>query len=241
MSKPVLTIVTVCYNAAATIKDTLDSVANRPSDVEYIVIDGISTDGTLDILQSRSNIIDRLISESDHGIFDAMNKGARAARGEFITFLNADDSYLPSALEQLVRHLQQHEAVDVYCADWIGVDNSGKEHLRTADPRFAGRHNLCHQAIAARKSIFPTPAFDPQYKLCADFDQLLRWQHEKREFKRLPFPLVRFSEVGASAKFLKRSASESISVALRRGPFPWAQLFAARVALYYLRAVMRRP
>lgn len=240
MTQPILTIVTVCYNAAATIKDTLDSVANRPINVEYIVIDGISTDGTLDILQSHENIIDQLITESDNGIFDAMNKGAQAARGQFITFLNADDSYLPGALDQLIQQMQQHEAVDVYCADWIGVDESGKEHLRTAEPRFAGRHNLCHQAIAARKSIFPTPAFDQQYKLCADFDQLLRWQQEKRVFKRLSFPLVRFSEVGASSKFLKRSSAESISIALRRGPIPWAQVFSIRVALYYLRTVMRR-
>lgn len=239
MNKPILTIITVCFNAAATIEETLNSVAYRPSNVEYIVIDGNSTDSTLNVLQGRLNIIDCLISEPDNGIFDAMSKGAQAARGQFITFLNADDYYLPGALERLVQHLLQTEAVDVYCADWIGVDKEGKEHLRTAEPYFAGRHNLCHQAIAARKSIFPIPAFDPKYKLCADFDQLLRWQQEKRKFKRLEFPLVRFSEIGASARFLKRSASESITVALRRGTFPWAQLFAMRMALYYLRSVTR--
>lgn len=84
-----ISIVTVCLNAAATVRDAVDSVAAQSHlDVEYIVIDGGSTDGTLDLLKSSNGLISRLVSEKDEGLYDAMNKGARLCTGEVIGFLN---------------------------------------------------------------------------------------------------------------------------------------------------------
>ena len=163
----------------------------------------------------------------------------RLAKGEYVAFLNADDSYVPGALQKLVSHIERSPHAGVLYADWIGIDQFGIEHVRVADHLFRGRHRLCHQAVVARRSIFPISPFDLRYKLCADFDLLLRWQEEARGFERLPLSLVRFSETGASYKFLKQSAWEGIVVALRRAKFPWAQLFAIRAVLYVLRTYMR--
>lgn len=241
MIEPLLTIITVCFNAAKTIESTLESVSLRPKNVEYIVIDGCSRDGTLEILQNSSCCIDTLISEPDRGIFDAMNKGALLARGSFLMFLNADDSFVPGALNTLVDHLQVNRGTDVLYADWFGVDSYGNERLRISNHNFKGSHRLCHQAMVARKSVFPIPAFDPKFKLCADFDLILKWAQQNRNFDRLPIALVRFSEAGASSKQLRRSARESILVAMRRASFPWALLFSFRMIAFYLRAVLISP
>ncbi|MEC8802217.1 MAG: glycosyltransferase, partial [Bacteroidota bacterium] len=94
-----ISVVTVCYNAAHTLADAVDSVVGQTSDpsapfeLEYIVVDGGSTDGTLDLLARHRNRIATLISEPDNGLYDAMNKGIKAATGDVVAILNADDVY----------------------------------------------------------------------------------------------------------------------------------------------------
>ena len=95
MNKPTLTIVTVVYNGEMYIEDTIKSVLsqNCNDDIEYIIIDGASTDNTLNIVNSYKNEISYIISENDNGIYDAMNKGVLKASGNYIGFINADDFY----------------------------------------------------------------------------------------------------------------------------------------------------
>ncbi len=241
MTHPTLSIITVCFNAESTLRDCIQSIAQgKTPDVEYLVIDGASTDGTLDIVRQYPELVDKLISEPDGGIFDAMNKGLSNAAGDYVAFLNADDIYLPGAIPVILDAIcSARNEVDVIYGDWIGVDASGAEHARRADHRLRWRYSLCHQAVVARRAIFPAPlGFNQRYRLCADFDLILRWQAEGARFKRLALPIVRFSEIGSSAKFIRRSAWESIVIALRRAQFPWAMAFSARVALYVARATL---
>ena len=99
-----ISVVTVCYNAASTLADALDSVLGQtstpdaPFDLEYIVVDGASTDGTLDVLAPYRDRIATLISEPDRGLYDAMNKGLKAATGDVVAILNADDVYASSTV-----------------------------------------------------------------------------------------------------------------------------------------------
>ena len=239
--KPLLSVITVCFNAESTLRDCIESVAQgKTPEVEYLIIDGASTDGTLNIIRQYPHVVDALISEADGGIFDAMNKGLSRAGGDFVAFLNADDVYLPGAIPAILEAIRgEANTVDVLYGDWIGVDGSGKVHARRADHRLRWRYSLCHQAVVARRAIFPTPrGFDLRYRLCADFDLILRWQSEGVDFRRLAQPLVRFSEAGSSAKFVRTSAWESIVIALRRAQFPWSIVFSARVALYAARATL---
>ncbi len=241
MKKPILSIITVCFNADSTIRDCIQSVAQGKSpEVEFLVIDGASTDGTLDIIRQYSEVVDLLISEPDGGIFDAMNKGLSKAVGDYVAFLNADDIYLPGAITAILDALRRElSEVDVLYGDWVGVDASGAEHPRRADHSLRWRYSLCHQAVVAKRAIFPIQqGFDLRYRLCADFDLLLRWQADGARFKRLARPIVRFSEMGSSAKFIRRSAWESIVIALRRAQTPWALVYSARVALYFARATL---
>lgn len=240
MTKPIFSIITVCFNAESTLRDCIQSIAqDKTPEVEYIIIDGASTDGTLDIIRQYSNLIDLLISEPDGGIFDAMNKGLLLAAGDFVAFLNADDIYLPGAIPSILKALHKDGTkVDVLYGDWIGVDANGVTHARQADHRLRWRYTLCHQAVVARRIIFPSPeGFNLRYRLCADFDLLLRWQSEGFRFKRLEQPIVRFSEMGASNKFIRRSAWESISISLGRAKTPWALIFSVRVAAYCVRTI----
>ena len=238
MKHPTLSIITVCFNAESTLRDCLQSIEQgKTLDVEFLVIDGASTDGTLDIVRQYPELVDKLISEPDGGIFDAMNKGLANAVGDYVAFLNADDIYLPGAIPAILEAIRrERNEVDVVYGDWIGVDASGTEHARRADHRLRWRYSLCHQAMAAKRVIFPSPhGFDLHYRLCADFDLILFWQSEGVHFKRISQPLVRFSEIGASAKFMHRSAWESIVIALSRARSLWALVFAARIALYVVR------
>jgi len=102
-SRPLVSIVTVVYNGEKYLEQTIRSVINQRYDnIEYIIIDGGSTDGTLDIVEKHEKMIDYWISEPDEGIFDAMNKGIKICRGELIGLINADDYYAPNAIERVV-------------------------------------------------------------------------------------------------------------------------------------------
>ena len=168
-----------------------------------MIIDGASTDSTLSIAREYPNVVDNLISEPDNGIFDAMNKGLVLAKGKFVAFLNADDRYLPTTISSSLDAIREDkDNVDVLYGDWIAVSARGTDTPHKADHRLRWRYILCHQAVIAKRSIFPSPdGFDLRYKLCADFNLILFWQAESACFKRIPNQLVRFSEVGASSKF----------------------------------------
>ena len=115
-----ISIITVCYNSADTIADTLDSVAAQTyPDIEYIIIDGGSTDGTLDIIKRHKVHVAALISEPDHGIYDAYNKGWKKATGDVVAFLNSDDSYMHKDVLEEVADVMSQPDVDVCHGDLI--------------------------------------------------------------------------------------------------------------------------
>lgn len=108
-------IITVCYNSKNTIEKTINSVINQThSNYEYIIVDGESNDGTLDVLKRYKEHIDVLISEPDNGIYDAFNKGIRLAKGNFIAILNSDDTYNPNTLELAFKTAVAHPDAIVY-------------------------------------------------------------------------------------------------------------------------------
>lgn len=112
---PVFTIITVCYNSAATIEKTIKSVLGQSfTDFEYIIIDGASTDGTLDIINKYRSGIATVVSEPDKGIYYAMNKGLSLARGRIVGIINSDDWYEPDALELVARAHEQSDGETIF-------------------------------------------------------------------------------------------------------------------------------
>lgn len=239
MSAPLLAVITVCRNAQATIERALDSVAAQKfSAIEYIVVDGASTDATLSLVRARDGLVDRLISEPDTGIYNAMNKGVAVATGSFVWYLNADDAYLPGSLAAFLAQIRVHSSVGMFYGDWIGIDVNGKNIERKTSIELGWHYRLCHQAMAMRRDVMGSQPFDERYKICADFDAILRWLDSTRSV-RVPFPIVRFSYAGVSNTNFGLAVKESMQVAIHRKGVAKAWRFCLDTGLYWAKSRMK--
>ncbi|MFC1740330.1 glycosyltransferase family 2 protein [Pseudomonadota bacterium] len=167
------TIITPSFNAGAAIKDVVESVLEQQfSDYEHLVVDGSSSDDTLSILEAYPSV--RLVSEPDKGIYDAMNKGIRLARGKWLHFLGADDIYIDSrVLADVAAQLDDH--LDVVYGD-VESDRFPDRYAGPFDELKIYYQNVCHQSIFFRKSVFDkTGMFNTRYKVHADWDHNLKW------------------------------------------------------------------
>lgn len=203
-----VSLITVVYNGAATIAEAVDSVlAQDYPYIEYIVIDGASKDATLSILQGYGDRIQVLLSEPDKGIYDAMNKGLRLATGDIVGILNADDLYAhPQVISQVVAAMRASQADTLY-ADltyFNGTDPqvvmryySGKGfQLR----RFEVGDMPPHPTFFVRRACYDQHGlFDTSYRICADFELMLRFLYKERLTAHyLPAVLVRMRAGGIS-------------------------------------------
>ena len=180
---PVISVITVCYDAAATIDAALRSVTEqRYPNIEFIVVDGGSTDGTLAIVGRYAERIAKLVSEPDDGIYDAMNKGIALSTGDVLYFLNADDSLVD---ERVLEDVAQAFAEDedrlliygnvVYEGAPPGVVYGPASRFASFDVREFLRKPFCHQAVFARRSLFSTRHnFDTRYRYVADYDWYIK-------------------------------------------------------------------
>lgn len=183
MNSPSLTIITVCYNAESTIENTLKSVLSQSySPIEYIIVDGASKDNTLNIINKYKDDIPKIISEKDDGLYDAMNKGLSLATGDYVLFLNADDTlYSADTIEEVFNSCNN---ADVIYGEAMIVNDKGKElGLRSVKTPHKVPENLTwkslrfgmvvsHQAFIIRRSL--ALPYDLQYRVCADIDWIIR-------------------------------------------------------------------
>jgi len=171
MSDPLISIITPVYNGQAKIKATLDSVLSQKSDLfEYLVIDGGSTDGTLEELRSRGDRL-KWISEPDRGIYDAMNKGVDRATGSYVYFLGAGDILRPGVLETIAPLLPLDGTFLVYGdVFWVSPDPpyGGAIYGGAADRRRMALGFLNHQSIFYSARIFENRRYDLRYKIVSD-------------------------------------------------------------------------
>ena len=122
-----LSVITPSYNQSAFLKQTMDSVLDQAiSGMEYVVIDGGSTDGSVDLIRSYEDRLTGWVSEKDRGQADAVNKGAASTHGDVIGWLNSDDYYLPGALSKALDYLSAHPDVDAVYGDVISINGAGK-------------------------------------------------------------------------------------------------------------------
>lgn len=175
---PLISIVTITYNAEGVLAPTMRSIAEQTfRDFEHIVVDGASTDGTLQI--ARRNPGTRILSERDGGLYDAMNKGLRLARGRYVVFMNAGDAFhSPTVLEEYAKW--GAKGYDIIYADTQIVDSQrhriGDRHYSAPEiltfESFSKGMLVCHQAFMVRRSI--APEYDLQYRFSADYDWCIR-------------------------------------------------------------------
>jgi glycosyltransferase involved in cell wall biosynthesis len=210
---PKLSIITVTYNALRDLPATLESIRHLATQsVEFIVVDGGSTDGTIEYLQSQQNIPINWISEKDKGIYDAMNKGLKLAKGEFVWFLNAGD-YLhhEDALNEV---LIETPKFDLYYGDTemitpegvsLGLRRGGVPEQLELDSLKTGM-KVSHQSILVRRSV--ALEFDATYRLVGDLDWLIRLLKIGIRVQNLHQIVSRFTIGGASGKQWNRAMKE---------------------------------
>lgn len=173
-----VTIITVCYNSELTIKRTIKSVLNQTyKNIEYIIVDGKSQDNTLHIVKKYEPLFGgrmKIISETDSGIYDAMNKGIRRATGKLIGIINSDDFYENDAVEKIVKHYTNENYLILY--GMVRVIEDEKEsaiHFFSHD--FLRKRMIAHPACFITKAIYSEiQLYDTKYVSAADFDFMLK-------------------------------------------------------------------
>ena len=167
-----VSIVTVSLNAKKEIQGTIESVLSQTYPlIEYILIDGDSTDGTIDIVKTYKERISKLLVEKDHGVYDAMNKALSMATGDFLIFMNAGDKFVAEfTVENAMRSVRDPKAV--YYGDALFVDPTQRRSYIYGGPYSAYTicsTNICHQSIFYPKAAYKNYSYDLKYRLFSDY------------------------------------------------------------------------
>lgn len=207
-----VSVITVALNAAETIEKTIKSALNQDhNDLEYIVVDGGSTDGTLDIINKYKNNISKVISEPDNGIYDAMNKGFRSSSGTIIAALNGDDVYAGNSIVNRMVEFIERKDLDAAYGDLIYVDQRDTGHIkRFWKPGPYKKGAFCygwvipHPTFFCRKEIFEKYGyFNNEMQIAADFELMLRFIEKHRiKIDYLPEIIVKM-RTGGKANVLR--------------------------------------
>jgi glycosyltransferase involved in cell wall biosynthesis len=203
---PEITVITVCKNAAEGIERTVTSVlAQCATHIEFVIIDGGSTDGTLDVLSHYAPQLDCLVTEPDAGIFDAMNKGLRRAHGELVLFLNAKDTLIDSQVaKRATTAYKETRAAFIYGDVMVIESIEGRTvNISYKDWDLARFFDapICHQGVfASRQAFDECGGFDIVRRYTADFDWILRALRQKRlPSHYLPTVVAAFDGTGVSS------------------------------------------
>jgi len=202
-----ISVITVCCNAAATIASNLQSVARQGyPHVEHIIVDGASNDGTVEIVRRHADLVDHWVSESDAGIYDAMNKGIAMAKGDVIGFLNADDVYAHDDVLSKVAEQFRDEDLDCCFADLVFVKNDrvvrSYSSARFTPERIAWGWMPAHPTLYVRRALFEQfGMFKTDYRIAADYEFVARVLGRHRcSYRYVPDVWVKMGMGGVSTR-----------------------------------------
>lgn len=221
MKKPIISIVTICFNSANTVEETIKSVLGQDYPLlDYVIIDGGSTDGTVDILSRYKHRFGYFCSEPDNGISDAFNKGIKNAKGDIICIINSDDILLPGALNAVAEYYE--EGVDIYRGNVI---------IRNKETGFAGRDipsmkfplmpffvNVDHQGtFVTAQAHKKWGYYDTKFKYMMDHDFLARCYQGGAKFKYMPVDVAEFRLGGVSVASIRQKKYDLEHIVLNNG------------------------
>lgn len=211
MTQPILSIITICYNEKQ-IERTCKSIVNQTwQNFEWIVVDGGSTDGTLDILNKYKDRINILISEPDTGIYNAMNKGIKLATGTYLNFMNGGDAfYENTVLEKVFKDKTYTD--DVLYGNYCGIHNNIQRPYLCPpkiEPEMWLYRTINHQSSFIKKEAFNKYGFyNENYKIASDFEQFVLFHKNNCSFKYLPLTISLFDMEGISNSNITNSIKE---------------------------------
>ncbi|WP_391120354.1 glycosyltransferase [Psychrobacillus sp. L3] len=220
---PKITIITACYNSEKTIEQTIQSVITQKYDnIEYIIVDGASTDHTMRIVEKYSDQIDIIISEQDKGIYDAFNKGANAATGEYIQYLNSDDYLLNDDVISKMSNeiIKYNYPVALYGGILVIDETTGYIRTSNADisfDMFKKGKMLPHPATFMKSEIIKQIQFDTNYKIAADYDLVAKVYSKHPNDVKYSQELVAMFRLGgiSSNPFHKKKLNEEVNEILK--------------------------
>lgn len=211
-----LTVITVTWNAASTLERTLQSVKEQSWPyLEHLIIDGKSTDGTLEMIERYRHDRLRWVSEPDKGLYDAMNKGAAMATGHYLCFLNAGDTFFAAdSVEQMMRSFGQSSAPDILYGETAIVDDAGTFlHMRRLSTperlnwkSFQQGMVVCHQAFIVKRDLFEP--YNLGYRFSSDFDWCIRMMKKANTIHNTRVTLINYLNEGMTTRNRKASLKE---------------------------------
>ncbi len=208
-----ITIITVVYNCVDTIEQTIRSVLGQTyQEIEYIIIDGGSSDGTLSVIKKYENQISKWVSESDNGIYHAMNKGVLRSSGDYIQFLNADDFFVDKyVIEKVVNKLKKFSPDVLSFPVWVVDEKLCMQKImsnKIGIDEIKRGHNLPHQGIFMKADILKEYKLNEKYKIASDFELILRCAINGKKIYVMDEPIVYFGGGGISGNYPQESYEE---------------------------------
>jgi len=226
IKSPLISVITVVFNCVNTLEKTILSVVNQDFDnFEYIIIDGGSTDGTLDVIKKYQDKITLWISEPDKGIYDAMNKGIKKAEGDYLYFLGGDDLiYSNSVLEYISNRLRDKNKI--YYGNVLFKTRNVIYDGKFSSLKIVTR-NISHQSIFYPREIFDKYSFDTKYKIFADYDLNLKlFGNSSYSFVYMPVTVAFFNDEGVSGSNVLDVNFEKDRFEIIKNNFPyWIYLY----------------
>lgn len=233
-NKQFITVVTVVFNGRELLEKTIQSVINQTyKNIEYIIIDGGSIDGTLDVIKKYENNIDLWISEKDKGIYDAMNKGISKAAGEWINFMNAGDVYFSvNTIKEIVVNLSGDLVYGNHALYRTNPDQYDIVNVKN----YSDKRNIpfCHQSLFARKQILTENLFNIYYRIAADYDQYLRIKYSGYIIKWVPIVVAKVLQGGVSDRSRLKIINEYYHVCRKYNKAYSLIWYIVRVVKYFV-------
>ena len=223
MERPLVSIITVTYNAKDFLEETFRSVWSQTyPHIEYIVVDGASTDGTRELIEANRDKIARWVSEPDKGLYDAMNKGIRMAKGELIGIVNASDYFEPDTVETVVQAFMEHPGIGIFHGN-VNMLNDDGSFFKLKKPRSndlsAGMCYYHPTCFVARSVYGQLGGYDLAFRYSADYDFLLRCQVADIPFLYIDKVLSNFRRGGVSTTSKQTGMQEARDILVKNG-FP---------------------
>lgn len=242
-----ISIVTISYNSAKTIDKTIKSVITQNYDsMEYIVIDGNSSDGTKEVIRSFSNKIDIFVSEPDKGIADAFNKGISIASGKIIGLINSDDILLPGAVQTIIDFFSENQDIEVIHGDILLYDDDSFIKQIKPSGRWWYPWRLVlfnHPATFVKRSVYENfGGFNLEYRIAMDIEIFLRWRKAGVNIAYLPKPLVNMQAGGISGNHAFQGYKETKKAFIKYGYSPlWVNiLYLARFWVHFIAEAQKK-
>ncbi|HJP63858.1 MAG TPA: glycosyltransferase family 2 protein [Mucilaginibacter sp.] len=217
MFQPKLTVITIVFNDVKHIERTVLSVLGQTySNIEYIIIDGLSTDGTLEIIKNYRDRISKLVSEKDEGIYDAMNKGLALTTGDYVVFMNSGDEFYDT--DTVANVFASGDDADIYYGETEMINEQGQslgQRRHKTPEQFTWRSfrygmSISHQAVYIKRSI--TEPFNRKYELSADIDWILNAAKKAKTIINVNRYVAKYLVGGMSKKRHLQSLKERFNI-----------------------------